>query len=304
MSEQADELNERFGLEGAVEFVEGPGGLTVARLRRSSAAATVALMGAHVLDYTPSGHGPVLWVSRHSRFKEGAPIRGGIPVCWPVFADQSDNPEMPLHGFARRKTWTVAATDEAEKGGAALELELRDDPQTLELWPHRFRLQLTVTLGRALRVDLVAQNTDEQPWQCTGALHSYFRVGDVKRVAVRGLDGVSYRDKTDEFRGKRQKGAVTIGAEVDRVYTDTTADCLIEDPVMERRIRVAKEGSRTTVVWNPWAEKARAMDDFGEAEYGEMLCVETANAADEVVRLAPGEQHALAAVISAEQGEG
>lgn len=66
-----------------------------------------------------------------------------------------------------------------------------------------------------------------------------------------------------------------------------------------RRISVAKQGSRTTVVWNPWIAKAQAMPDFGDDEWPGMLCIETANAADDAVKLAPGQSHVMNASISA-----
>jgi D-hexose-6-phosphate mutarotase len=53
------------------------------------------------------------------------------------------------------------------------------------------------------------------------------------------------------------------------------------------------------VVWNPGADKAAKMGDFGKmsGRPGEdrMVCVETANAADDVITLAPGETHRMTA---------
>ena len=67
---------------------------------------------------------------------------------------------------------------------------------------------------------------------------------------------------------------------------------------MHRRTRVAKENSRTTLVWNPWVQKAHAMPDFGDDEWIQMVCVETSNVADFSVDLAPGQQHTMKATIS------
>jgi glucose-6-phosphate 1-epimerase len=71
----------------------------------------------------------------------------------------------------------------------------------------------------------------------------------------------------------------------------------VEDPAGNRRLIVEKQGSDVTVVWNPWIATAKALPDFGEDEWRKMLCVETANAADHPVRLAPGDRHLLRAVI-------
>jgi len=63
-----------------------------------------------------------------------------------------------------------------------------------------------------------------------------------------------------------------------------------------REIVITSTGSRSTVFWTPWAEKAAKMGDFGADGWKKgMLCVENANAADDVVQLAPGETHCLAA---------
>jgi glucose-6-phosphate 1-epimerase len=123
----------------------------------------------------------------------------------------------------------------------------------------------------------------------------------VRQVRIHGLGNCPYLDKVDAGARKQQSGPVRIGAEVDRIYLDSVADCLIDDPGLRRRIRVAKSGSRSTVVWNPWTEKAAKMGDFGgPSGYLHMLCVESANAAEDVVSLAPGASHTLAVAYSIE----
>ena len=56
--------------------------------------------------------------------------------------------------------------------------------------------------------------------------------------------------------------------------------------------------SASTVVWNPWTAKAKAMADFGDDEWPGMLCIETANAADNTVTLAPGARHTMRATVA------
>jgi glucose-6-phosphate 1-epimerase len=70
---------------------------------------------------------------------------------------------------------------------------------------------------------------------------------------------------------------------------------------MQRQIRVSNSGSRSTVVWNPWIEKARAMPDFGDLEWRQMVCVETANVGSATVRLDPGATHTMTATISVQK---
>ena len=67
-----------------------------------------------------------------------------------------------------------------------------------------------------------------------------------------------------------------------------------------RLLRIDKTGSATTVVWNPWRDKAARMGDLAADEWQGMLCVEAANAMDDAVTLGPGQRHAMGVVIRAE----
>jgi len=291
-------LGRRFAVADHVTFAAGPGELgPVAQVANRHAAATIALHGAHVTGFRPRDHRPVLWVSGKSAFRPGKAIRGGIPVCWPWFADHPTDRTKPAHGFVRAAAWEVVATEVVEEGATRIRLGLVDDEATRALWPHRFELELAVTVGSSLDVALAIRNTGDAPFTSGGALHSYFTVGDVTQIAIHGLDGRAYVDKVDRLARKVQRGPVRIDAETDRVYLDTTADCVIDDPGLRRRITIAKAGSRSTVVWNPWRAKAASMADFGDEEYPGMVCVETANAGDDVVSVPAGGRHELRTTI-------
>src|SRR3569832_1867054 len=107
-----------------------------------------------------------------------------------------------------------------------------------------------------------------------------------------GLDGIDYLDKVGGGR-QQQHGAITFSGEPDRFYLATTAEYINDDPGLQRRIIIAKRGSRSTVVWNPWIEKAAKLGDLGDDGYLRMVCVESANAADAALRIAPGDTHRL-----------
>ncbi len=69
------------------------------------ASSLISLYGGHVLSFLPAGEEEVLFLSAASSFREGAPIRGGIPICWPWFGAHASDPQKPLHGFARLSQW-------------------------------------------------------------------------------------------------------------------------------------------------------------------------------------------------------
>lgn len=294
-------LGRDFGLKDQVTFAAGPGELgPVARVANRHATATIALHGAHVTAFQPRDQGPVLWVSAKTAFRPGKAIRGGIPVCWPWFADHPTDPTKPAHGFVRTARWTVAGTAVVDDDATRIRLRLADDDATRALWPHRFELELAVTVGRSLDVALGIRNTGDAPFTSGGALHSYFAVADVTQVAIEGLDGRPYVDKVDRLARKVQRGPVRIDGETDRIYLETTDACVIDDPGLRRRIAIHKAGSRSTVVWNPWRAKAASMTDFGDDEYPGMVCVETANASDDVVSVPAGGRHELRTTIRVE----
>lgn len=286
-------LNSRFGIPGQVTFKEGPGGLAIVEVVNNQATATIALQGAHVMTWTPHGQKPVIWLSRAAKFSSGKSIRGGIPVCWPWFGPHATEPSFPVHGFARTTLWDVIETQELTDGTTRLELRLVQNEATLKQWPYASELLLIITIGAGLEIELVTQNTGESAIAIGEALHTYFEVSDVRRVTVRGLEGHPYIDKVDGGKHKQQTGPVTISAEVDRIYLDSTADCLIDDPLWTRCIRISKRGSHSTVIWNPWIEKTIKMGDLGEDGYLNMICVESTNAADDVVTIAVGAEHRL-----------
>ena len=286
-------LNTRYGIPGQVTFKDGPGGLAIVEVANSHATATIALQGAHLMTWTPRGQKPVIWLSPAAKFAPGKSIRGGVPICWPWFGPHAKEASWPGHGFARTVPWDVVETQSMRDGSTSLIFRLTESDATSAQWPHATPVDIRMVVGAALEIDLVTQNTGKSPVTVGDALHTYFEVGDIRQVEIQGLDGCPYIDKMDDSRKKKQDGAVTISAETDRIYLESVADCLIEDAALKRRIRISKRGSGSTIVWNPWVDKAAQMGDFGENGYLHMVCVESANAADDVVTIAPGNEHHL-----------
>ncbi len=292
MTTQIDELSRRFGADGAITFTELAPGFPVLELDNGQARATIALQGAQVMTWTPRGQQPVIWLSRAAKFAPGKSIRGGVPICWPWFGAHATEPSFPAHGFARTVPWEPL---DAQTRGGETRLRFRIAPGTVPpaQWPNGAEATIEITVGAALGVSLATRNNGAQPLALSEALHTYLEVGDVRSVAVHGLDGLSYLDKVEGLARKRQVGAVTVSGEVDRIYLDSVADCIIDDPISNRRIRIAKSGSRSTVVWNPWIEKAAKMGDLGEDGYLHMICVESGNAAENAMQIAPGAEHRM-----------
>jgi glucose-6-phosphate 1-epimerase len=271
--------------------------------------ALIALQGAQVLHYQPTGQQPVIWLSELAAFKPGQALRGGIPVCWPWFGDLDRNPEAvramhdgsgaaPAHGLARAVQWEVVETaGDADQVTALLRLSA---PDGLPGWPHAARLELRVTLGTSLALELTTHNLGSKPLTLSQALHSYFSVSDSRAASVDGLDGVDYVDSLQDWKRVRQQGAVTIEGETDRIYVGIDRELIIRDPGWHRSIRLRLRNSRSAVVWNPWVEKAKRLSQFAEDAWQRMLCVETTRAWDDLMVVAPGESGSMAVDIHAQ----
>jgi glucose-6-phosphate 1-epimerase len=156
---------------------------------------------------------------------------------------------------------------------------------------------LQATFGDALAIQWEIENTGKQPFRFEQALHTYFLVGDVQRIAVRGLDGVGYADNKDGGARKTQQGPLRLQGETERYYHGSTATVAIDDPVLGRSIEMQRQGACSTLVWHPWQEKAKEMGDFDAGEWDKMVCVEAANVRDDAITLPPGKVHSLAMTI-------
>ena len=294
-------LNHEFGIPGALVFEEREGGLIEARMAFATASASICLQGGHVVDWRMRTQAePLLWLSRDAKFAPGKSIRGGIPVCWPWFGPHADNSALPAHGFARTAAWKVADSGSSEQGvWLSLVLEMGDAQQAM--WPHAASLSLRVTLGRTLALELKTVNEGDASLVLGEALHTYFRISDISNISVGGLHDVDYWDTVGQVEKKRQSGPLAFKQETDRVYIDSPQTCVIEDLPLSRRIHIRKQGSLSTVVWNPWTDKAERMGDLGKPDgWRGFVCVESANAWDNKLTLAPGETHALSVEYAVE----
>ncbi len=239
-------------------------------------------------------------MSAASLFERGKAIRGGVPLVFPWFGPRQGHPGAPSHGFARTARWNLDSI-ETRSSVTAITMSLMADDDTRALWPHDFAARFAVAFGETLRMSMIIDNTGHDSFTFENALHTYFTVGDCREVNITGLAGGRYIDKVDRAAVKTQGDEpIVFRGETDRVYLDTQSTCIIHDEGLKRRIHIDKEGSRSTVVWNPWIEKAARMADFGDEQWQHMVCVETANAAQDAVTLAPGQSHTLSATLRIE----
>ncbi|VAW64761.1 Aldose 1-epimerase family protein YeaD, partial [hydrothermal vent metagenome] len=288
-----------------LQFVQGKGDIPVVEIKNNQASARISLQGAHLLSWVPRGEEDVIWLSKAAQYSLGKSVRGGIPVCWPWFGAHKENSGYPAHGFARTVFWQPIKTQQLADDETQIIFSLQTQVQDTEalaenrihkMWPYNTQLEYSISVGKTLKLELTTMNNSNETIEISEALHTYFNVGDVTQSCVHGLEGKTYLDKPDNFRPKKQAGPIEISEEVDRVYIDTVDDVEIKNK--NRNIMIKKNGSQSTIVWNPWHEVARKMGDLGDAGYLQMLCVETANAVSNALIINAGERHTLSVELS------
>lgn len=293
-----DALNSRFGIAGIAQVVAGKGKFPMVRVTSPAATAEISLYGAQVTQWRPTGADEVLFLSDKSYWDKGRAIRGGIPVCFPWFAEKADDVNAPKHGFVRTREWRLDSLSALDDGSVTLVCITENDASTRLLWPHEFCVAYRITVGAKLRLELTVINRGKSPMRFEEALHSYLRVGRVQDVSIAGLDGLVYLDKTDGFHQKSQAGDISLTQETDRIYLNARAAVDVVDASLKRSIRTEKANSATTVVWNPWSEQAAKLADLGSEEWPQMVCVEASNVQMSAIQLDPAEEHSMRATLS------
>ena len=289
-----DELNAQYGLEGVLVFDEHRG-MPRLRVTAPAAKATIYLHGAHLTDWEPAGHEPVLFLSGTSEFADGKAIRGGVPICFPWFGPRWDGGPGSAHGFARIQSWQVAFAALVGED-VHLSFVLQSSELSRSLGFDNFQVAYELVIGSTLRLRLSVANNGTEPLVFEEALHSYFNVADIHATRLEGLESALYLDKTDGMKEKETPGdALVIEAEMDRVFPENVASVTILDG--KRQVTVDKSNSATTVVWNPWETKAAGLKDLEPGSWTRFVCVETANTGVDRITLPPGEVHTMQAEV-------
>ena len=267
-------------------------GYTILHISNAHATASIALHGAHITHYAPTGQDPVIFTSQSAIFTAGKAIRGGIPICWPWFGAYPDpSKNLPAHGYARTSFWELKSITSTPN---ATQLILQLPPQN----DAPLQATLEVSIGKTLELTLTTENQSSEPQTFSEALHSYFAVSDTKTTEVLGLDGRDFIDtSTSPETQKKQSGPVYFPEEIDRIYSSDD-DLTIIDPEKNRRILLQKTNSQSTIIWNPGPVKGAALKDLGNEEINQFICAEPGNVRNQSITLAPRSTHAITLKIS------
>lgn len=268
-------------------------GLRFLDISTADCTASLCIQGAHLTSWKPAGQEhDCLFLSPDTQLEPGKAIRGGIPICWPWFGKR---PGAPSHGIARISEWTLDNASETEEG---VHISLRLLPAE-EGMPVAF---LRIGLGKTLTMSLKT-TARHHAHDLTEAFHNYFLLGDVRQSRITGLGDAPY----EEFAGQAAHHAkiplpLTLHSAIDRVYSvdESLQELILEDHALCRQIRITRQGASSVVIWNPWKEGTRSINDLPSGSWQHFLCVEAANALENIIRLEPGHTHIITQTISVE----
>ncbi|RKP14823.1 galactose mutarotase-like domain-containing protein, partial [Piptocephalis cylindrospora] len=254
----------------------------------------VYLYGATVTSWESCGK-ERLYLSKTAKLDGSKAVRGGIPLVFPVFGKYPaahEYGDLPQHGFARISTWRLVAVQEEDNGEVVATFGLGPedvDPKLTGAWPNAFKLEYRVSVSECkLETQLTVQNPGHEPWPFHALFHTYLRTEGADQVRIHGLQGLNYTDKVlGEADGHEVDESITLTGETDRVYAHAPEQLSVEVG-KGMQMTMQSSGTEDVVVWNPWVEKARAMGDFDNDGWKEMVCVEIGSVATEVALAAEG----------------
>ncbi|KAK6155226.1 hypothetical protein DH2020_009474 [Rehmannia glutinosa] len=258
---------------------DGDGSPRVILSEPTGSTVEVLLFGGQVVSWKNEKREEMLFTSNKTLWKQAKAIRGGIPICFPQFANFGSL-EQP--GFARNRLWSLDSSPSPlppVTNQSTVDLMLKSTEEDLKTWPHRFELRIRISLS-AGKLTLIprVRNTDNKAFSFTFALCNYLSVSDISEVRVEGLETLDYFDNLSQReRYTEQADAITFDGEIDRVYLSTPTKIAIIDHEKKRTYVLRKEGMPDAVVWNPWDKKAKALPDLGDEDYKQMLCVNSAS---------------------------
>lgn len=294
-----NQLNADYGIANKVKFVAGKGGFPVMEIQNEYAQAVISLYGGQVLSFQPvTQTQDLMFVSTQAFYQTGKAIKGGTPICWPWFGNDPEEKGRSSHGFVRNRLWQMREVVSTQDGATKIIMGLVDTDETRKIWDYSFDLAIAITVGSSLTIELITCNTGNKPFSITQAMHTYFRIGDIKQVQVLGLEAKNYIDKVDGGKQKTQSGIVTFSEECDRIYLNVPSELVINDAAFDRKIKITTNNSNTAIVWNPGSVVSAKMADLGDLDYQHFVCVETANAANEIIEVSAGDEYQLIANYS------
>jgi glucose-6-phosphate 1-epimerase len=269
-----------------------------------STAATILKYGATIISWKVDTV-EQLWLSKAAKLDSSKPVRGGIPLVFPVFGKSNENgfQNLPQHGFARNSTWEFLGQTIADPPTAQFALSPEEaNTDIYSKWDNGdndFTLILTITLNDDnLTTNIEISNPDIKSWKFNWLFHTYLQVNEIEDTLINNLPGESCYDQLLAEHYIEKAPAIDFHQELDRIYKEVTTDKIIQVIELGKVVHNVKRSNLPDiVVWNPWIAKSKGMTDFEpKSGYHKMVCIEPGHVHD-FVELAPGQSWTASQII-------
>ena len=255
--------------------------------------AEISLFGGQLISFvSKADQRERIWMSEQAFWDKSRALRGGVPICWPWFANNYPSKlshQQAAHGVLRTCDWQLQEWQHTTQG---LQVILRPIQANIPSACHGLEITASFLFHHSCSISLSTTNHANVELSFGAALHSYFKVPNVQQLSVEGLAN-SFFDKVD---GQFKQGERTlhIDAETDRVYKCNESSSfveLIDTQGTNYKQSISCLGAPDLVVWNPWQAKSKTRIDRPNEAHLDMLCVEAAIA--EPISLPAGQSHTL-----------
>ncbi|ODQ44102.1 hypothetical protein PICMEDRAFT_37730 [Pichia membranifaciens NRRL Y-2026] len=246
-----------------------------------------------------------LWLSEGAKLDGSKPVRGGIPLVFPVFGKSAEEgfQALPQHGFARNSTWEFLGQTTENPPTVQFALSPAEaNPEVYSKWgkgDNDFTLFLTITLNDDnLTTKIEVSNSDSKPWTFNWLFHTYLKVNEIEDTLVNNLPGEECYDQLIAETYEEKSPAIDFTQELDRIYRNVSTDKVVQVIELGKVVHnVKRVNLPDLVVWNPWVEKSKGMADFEpKSGYHKMVCIEPGHVHD-FVELKPGESWTAEQII-------
>lgn len=276
---------------GKVRIEDAQGGYRTIHVDTDLATASISNFGGQILTWQPKSQvTPVLWMSPRAKFDGKTAIRGGVPICWPWFGEYPYNKKIQNHGYARLLPWDISNIEVLACGSIFISMSLGQKANTIFPEYSELILSINILVGESLTIELLTNNMGGEPIFISEGLHTYFRIGEIDQITIKGLNPDPYFDIVKN-KVLTEASEIKFSEEFGRIYLDHKKECIISDPILKREILIEKNGSSDTAVWNPWAERSQMISDIQPDGWKEFVCVESANTSKNPVLLRQKSTH-------------
>jgi len=250
-------------------------------IKTSNARAEIALHGAHVYSWK-IGDDEQLFLSSASSISGPAAIRGGIPICFPIFGPPlAREPYLHLkqHGFARNVTWAFDGVEEGDDWIQARFSLNSKNPEVQKVFKPDFEAIYRVKIHqRSLFTSLEVTNPGQSDLEIQALFHTYIRLPPQslpQDVRLKSLKGLEFADKVAKgnIATEERDEVDFLAGEVDRVYSNVPSEIEV-NLGNGKRLTMKTEGLPDLTVWNPHEVKSNAMADMESDGWKRFVCVE------------------------------